>query len=142
MRRGKRTRLESAVILPALAFTFALASPPVSPTVTCESGRVVTVRTLERSEGGPSRGATDGRPPSSGRGALYFLTLRCGDRTWETSVPEGAPGLRREDLRPRDHVAFRVEGTKLYLKRSDGTRLVLHVSAPPPDAKKDEPVPE
>jgi hypothetical protein len=124
------------MIVLAFAFAFALARPPVSPAVTCESGRVVRVRALERSEGPvrrPSPAARDERPPSSGRGALYFFTLRCGDRNWAASVPEGAPGLRREDLRPRDDVTFRVEGTKLSLKRPDGTHLVLHVSAPRPD---------
>jgi hypothetical protein len=147
MRRAERARLESAMILLPVVFVLALARPPVSPTVTCESGRLVAARTLERSEGpggGPSPAAPDERPPSSGRGALHFLTFRCGDRTWEASIPEGTPGLRREDLRPRDGVTFRVEGGKLYLKRSDGTDLVLHVSNRrlEPDARHAAPAPK
>jgi hypothetical protein len=123
------------MILSTLLVPLALAGSPVPPAATCEHGRLVTVRTLERSEvslGGPSPAGTDQAPPSSARGALHFLTFQCGDRTWQARAPEGTPGLRREDLRPRDDVAFRVEDGKLYMTRADGTRLVLRVSKPRP----------
>jgi hypothetical protein len=136
---------ETDMILEVLLL--ALAGHPVAGSVTCEKGRLVTVRTLERSEGpagGPSPAAPDERSPSPGRGALHLLTFRCGDRTFEASIPDGAPDLRREDLRPRDDVAFRVDGGTLYLKRRDGTRLRLHLSAPHPDAdaKEERPSPD
>jgi hypothetical protein len=96
----------------------------------CEGGRVVKVRTLERAEGargGPSPAAPDDRPTVTPGGALHFLTVECGGRTWEARVAEGAPGLRPDDLRPRRDVSVRVRGDRLFLKRSDGSELQTYL---------------
>ena len=130
------------MILVVVALALGLADAPASDALTCESGLLVQVRTLERSEGpagGSSPATKDERPPSSGRGALYFLSFRCKDRTWHTRVAQGAPGLRREDLRARRDVVFRVEDRTLYVKRRDGTELALQVSSPGGTAEGEQP---
>jgi hypothetical protein len=121
------------MVLATLALALAAAGDPACGAVTCPSGRLVRVRTLERSEGiagGPSPALPDARPPSRPGGALHFLTFACGPRSWEARVAAAAPGLRPEDLRPRDGVSFRVEGETLYVERPDETELALRVSTP------------
>jgi len=120
------------MILATLALALA-AGDPAPGGVTCPSGRLVKVRTLERAEGGAgglSPALPDARPPSRPGGALHFLTFACGERSWEARVAEGSPGLRREDLRAREGVSFRVEGERLFVERPDGTELALRVSRP------------
>lgn len=129
--------------LVAALLAASVAHAATSEPVRCESGRVVRVRTLERAEGavgGPSPAAPDERPPSTTGGALHFLTLECGERTWEARVSDEAPGLRPEDLQPRENVSFRIRGHEVFLKRCDGSELETHlVSKTPGKAPPEEP---
>jgi hypothetical protein len=67
------------------------------------------------------------------------LALALGLADAPASDAQGAPGLRREDLRARRDLVFRVEDRTLYVKRRDGTELALQVSSPGGTAEGEQP---
>lgn len=94
-----------------------------------KTGRISTVRVLERAEDGGSV-----TPPvedngthirGRGYGAIAYVVLKSGKDTYQTQYAGGDPGAL-EPLRGRT-VQFRIAGSKLYLKRTTGEPLELQI---------------
>jgi hypothetical protein len=112
-------------VLAALAL--AMASPVGAATSDkeCPSGKLIKVRTEERSQAiapPTQEDAPRGEPAARSPGRFYYLTLQCGDARYVARFLDGGD-FSPEDLKTGGAVRFRVKGDKLYLKGPHGQEI-------------------
>ncbi len=71
------------------------------------------------------------RPVGPASGAIYYLSLDCGGKTYVARVPGGTPGFQPEELEAAGTLRLRAEGGKIFLKSKAGTEFEATVIAAP-----------
>ena len=96
----------------------------------CENGKLVKLRVEERSEGGPGavippeREDPSGTPPPTLRyGQIYYVTVRCGDRTYIGRLPSSDEDVSAAQFPTDGSLKFRLSGDTLYITRPDGRQV-------------------
>lgn len=108
--------------------------PPAIAEPSCESARILKVRTVGLAESGvdgPTPPTEEGttlsdRPPAR---AIHYISLDCGGKIYVARVRGGTPGFDPQKLAAAEALDLRVEDGKAFLKSEQGTEFEAVLAA-------------